>query len=127
MTKFAVAAVAALLLSLPATDGFSGAVGSCNLGDATCPNWTVASGGSNAWTHTVSVQGASPQGVAADDVVFWNADSFNADQSSQITAVVGVSNGYIGPAVRLTAGANGYAFGCEIGRASCRERVCLVV
>ncbi len=106
------ASAAAAVLSLPATDDFLGAVATCDLGDATCPHWTAISGTSNAWGHSGGVQGAIAQNATADDIVYWNADVFTADQYSQITAEPGVSAGYIGPAVRLTSGPNGYAFGC---------------
>ena len=95
--------------SLPATDLFN--VHPCQLGDGTCPNWTEV--GAASWQTDFTVPEAYADGTAVDDLVYWNVDSFNNDQYSQMTVHLnGVTSGYAGPAVRLDGSGNGYAFGC---------------
>lgn len=84
-------------MSLPATDNFNRADGPIG------SNWTGAIHGfqivSNATTGDTN---------GANNLVFWNADTFNADQKSEVT-VTAIGNGQ-GPAVRCnaTGGGNGY-------------------
>ncbi len=81
--------------ALPATDSFSRGAAS-DLG----ANWTVAHGSS---PQLISGADRVTPSCVNDTLVYWNADSFPDDQSSQ----VGWGSDYNGPAVRVSSG-NGY-------------------
>ncbi len=113
--RWLIALATAVVFSLPATDPFPSGT-TCNLGDGTCPTWTVSAGGSGSWIRNLSLAGANPSaGGASHDVVFWNVDSFTSDQKSSVTVNLGGGNAYVGPAVRADASGNSYGFLCGTG------------
>jgi len=91
-------------MALPATDNFNRANGS--LGS----NWTQANGTNNPRIASNTVGSYE----TVDSLVYWNADSFNADQYAQLVYRSGNQN-FLGPAVHVTSN-NGY--GMEIGAGS---------
>lgn len=91
-------------MTLPATDNFNRADGS--LGS----NWTQATGTNS---PRVRSNGVDNYDGAADDLAYWNADTFNNDQYSQLVYKSGNSV-WLGPAVRVTSG-NGYGLEAASG------------
>lgn len=83
-------------MALPATDAFTRTDGS--LGS----NWTQANGTNSPRVRANGIDNYD----GSDDLVYWNADSFNNDQYSQLVYKSG-SAVYLGPGVRITA-SNGY-------------------
>jgi hypothetical protein len=87
-----------------ATDNFDRADGGLGA------NWSSATG-TTGYT-IISNQAASSGSPSAEEAVFWNAESFAADQYSEVTFSTGSNSSYIGPAVRCnsTSGGNYYGF-----------------
>jgi hypothetical protein len=73
-------------------------------------NWSSATG--TAGYTIVSNEAAPSASPSAEEAIFWNAESFAADQYSEVTFVTGSNSAYIGPAVRCssTSGGNYYGF-----------------
>lgn len=97
---------------LPATDNFD------DLGnnDPLDANWTVVNGdgGGQAFAKVFGGSGIRAFNAASVSAAYWDADVFDDDQYSQIVITDGGTNQYIGAAVRVAAGADGYvctAFG----------------
>jgi hypothetical protein len=90
-------------MALPATDTFTGT-------DYTAlqtysASWSISAGGFQIFTNSVFGTGGT------DNLAYWNADAFNADQYSQAVASTNVGTGvYMGVAVRASASTNGYVF-----------------
>lgn len=103
--------------TLPATDAFVAANGTALT--AYSANWTVSQGtwdiqGNSAHTTIAGASGGVTQ--AAYGLAFWNADTFGGDQSSSVKMTTSnTGTGYFGPAVRVTAGGNGYMCICNGG------------
>lgn len=86
-------------MSLPATDDFAGT-------GALSANWAAA-------LSTVTRSAGVAVSSAGNGSVFWNADSFNGDQYSQVLQVAA----YCGPGVRM-AGTSGYIASVNNGDAA---------
>lgn len=89
--------------ALPASTTFPGASGtSLPTADA---RWTISAG-----AFAVDGSGRVGPNGSNDSLAWWNADTFAADQYSEV--VIGAFTGsgtYVGAAVRVSAGGNGYA------------------
>lgn len=89
--------------ALPASTTFPGASGTAlQTADA---RWTISVG-----AFAVDGSGRVGPNGSNDSLAYWNADTFSADQYAE--TVIGAFTGtgtYVGPAVRVSAGGNGYA------------------
>ena len=85
-----------------ATDSFTRADAS-TLGS----NWTDTITGGSASAFKITSNAAVITTTSTAQLSFYNAVTFSADQCA--SAVIGGSNGYYGPGVRVSAGVNGYA------------------
>ncbi len=90
--------------ALPATDDFTRADGSNCTGNWTCPV-------SSTWEITGNKVRSS--NVAQDNLTYWNADSFGADQYAITKGILKVGQYYIGPGCFMDSSGNGYGFYAE--------------
>lgn len=90
----------ALRAALPATDTFTNSNGTALATHSA--SWTVVVG-------AIDIQSNAAHGNTAVNfsAARWTADAFNANQYAQ-GVVSGAANGYVGPAVRVSADGDGY-------------------
>jgi hypothetical protein len=81
-------------MALPASDAFSGTNGQALTSYSS--NWSL-----NAGNFEIFSNGIRSDVDSAETAARWNADSFTADQYSQLTITTVSGATYIGPAVRL--------------------------
>lgn len=86
-----------------ATDNFNRADGGLGA------NWSSATGSAG---YTIISNQAASSSAQVEEAVFWNAETFAADQYSEVTFATGSNSSYMGPAVRCnsTSGGNYYGF-----------------
>lgn len=70
-------------------------------------NWSSSDGNA---AYTIVSNTAASSNAQAEEAVWWNPISFNANQFAQATITTVSSNAFIGPAVRVSAGGNYYGF-----------------
>ena len=96
MRRLLLIAFAGVLWSLPASDPFTGTPGT-----PISANWTVQTNGFNIGPNGTSA-GPDITGLGVYHAAFWNADTFNNDQYSEIVIDTLATGDQFGPMVRMT-------------------------